>query len=75
MTQWYFNPIFSLYGLLPLVLAVGAAALVPTFKPMVRWQWGTLIALRILVVALAFVLMLRPTRVSTISRPVSAVAA
>ena len=72
MTEWHLNPIFSIYGLLLLAATVGAASLVPTFKPMVRWQWGALIGLRVAVVALALLLMLRPTRVSTVSRPVSA---
>jgi len=72
MTQWQLNPVINLYGLLILVAVVGAASLVPTFKPMLRWQRGTLIGLRVAVVFLALVLMLRPTRISTVSRPVSA---
>ena len=72
MAQWHLNPIFNTYGLVLLVALVAAASLVPTFKPMLRWQRWSLIGLRLAVVALALVVMLRPTRVSKVSRPVSA---
>ena len=72
MTQWSLNPIASFWLLVLLTIGVAAISLLPTFKPMLRWQRASLIGLRLTVVFLALLLMLRPTRVSTVSRPVSA---
>lgn len=72
MTQWHLNPIASGYLLALVAVALTVVSLVPTFKPMLPTRRAALVALRLAVVLLAVVLMLRPTRVSTTTRPVSA---
>lgn len=72
MTFWDINPIASGYLLALLIAALVGVTLVPTFKPMSRWQRATLIGLRMAVVLLAVILMLRPTRIHNTERPASA---
>ncbi|MCA9267021.1 MAG: hypothetical protein KDA41_01050, partial [Planctomycetales bacterium] len=72
MTQWHLNPIAGSLVLLAAVAVAAGVSLLPTFKPLPRARRVGLTALRLSVVLLALLLMLRPTRVRTITRPASA---
>ena len=70
MSRWYFQPILDSYWTIA-ALAMGMALLllIPAFGQLTRGQRGVLLVLRGLVFLLVTLAMLRPTHVSTQSRP------
>ena len=75
MTQWTLEPIFDSYAAVALVAAgMGALLMIgPNFRQTSSRRRAALVALRVLVILLVLLAMLRPARVSTASRPQSAV--
>ncbi|MBM4092755.1 MAG: hypothetical protein FJ276_25610 [Planctomycetes bacterium] len=75
MTNWSFQPIFDSYPAVAF-LALGLILTLwigPSFRQLHRYQRVSLLVLRALVVLLVIVAILRPTRVSTTSKPQTAV--
>ncbi|MFM7846818.1 MAG: glutamine amidotransferase [Planctomycetota bacterium] len=70
MTNWSLNPIFESYlAVTMVILALAVLVLVsPNFVRVSRKRHAVLIALRCVVILLLALVMLRPTRVSTIQR-------
>jgi hypothetical protein len=75
MTYWTLEPILDSYLIVGL-LTLGLAALLllgPTFGNLTRSRRWALVSMRVVVILLLLVAMLRPARISTTSRPQSAV--
>jgi uncharacterized membrane protein len=74
VSRWYCQPILNSYLLVAGVAAVLCLLLLirPTFRRLSRWRHGLLAALRLMVIALLVLGMLRPTHVSTSSKPQTA---
>ncbi len=75
MTNWSLQPILNSYSVVAL-LAVGLVLALwvrPLFRQLNTARRRTLLTLRVLVVLLVIILMLRPTHVSTQSKPQTAV--
>jgi hypothetical protein len=75
MTHWTLDPVFDSYASVAVLMLVLAAALFvrPSFREVTRRQLWVLLGLRALVVLLVLIGLLRPTRISTTTRPQSAV--
>ncbi|MFV1967055.1 MAG: glutamine amidotransferase [Pirellulaceae bacterium] len=75
MTRWTLEPILDSY-LAVALLTIGLAAMLlvgPTFGRLTRGRRWALIGMRLVIVLLLLLAMLRPARISTTSRPQSAV--
>lgn len=75
MSHWHFEPVLNSYAVVATVATVLCLLLLigPTFRKLNVPQRGTLLLLRLLVILLMLVAMLRPTRISTTTKPQTAV--
>lgn len=74
MTQWSFQPVFDSYlvVLAAAALLIGILAIAPTFRSLNGRRRLILIALRLTLIAMVLLAMLRPTRVSSTTKPQTA---
>ena len=74
MSHWHFEPVLNSYAVVTAIAAVLCLLLLvgPGFRKLTAWRRVTLALLRLVVIVLVIVAMLRPTHISTTTKPQTA---